>query len=82
MENLTIYCWAGPKERRPTTRASAAQHTVQPTPAPACARRLTSGTRATERQTGEEKETAAQLVAGGSSGEVRGATKFALPVRI
>ena len=82
MENLTIYSWAGPKERRPTTRASVAQHTVRPTPAPACARLLTSGTRATERQTGEEKETAAQLVAGGSFGEVSGATTFFLPGRI
>ena len=82
MENLTIYCWAGPKERRPTTRASTAQHTVLPTPAPACARRLTSGTRATERQTGEEKETTAQLVAGGSSGEVSGATAVTSPVHI
>ena len=59
MENLTIYCWAGPKERRPTTRASAAQHTAQPTPAPAYARRLTSGARRSERQIGEKEGTTA-----------------------
>ena len=82
MENLTIYCWAGLKEQRPTMRASAAQHTVRPTSAPAYARRSTSGTRTIERQIGEEKEMAAQLIAGGSSGEVSGATTFALPVRI
>ena len=36
----------------------------------------------TEKQAGEEKETAAKLVAGGSSGEVSSATVVTSPVRI
>jgi len=40
------------------------------------------GPRKAERQAGEEEKTAAQLVAGGSSGEVIDAMVFASPVRI
>ena len=44
--------------------------------------RLTTGPRETERQAGEEEKTAAQLVAGGSSGEDIGATVFTSSMRI
>ena len=40
------------------------------------------GPRESVSQIGEEEETTAQLVAGGSSGEVIGATVFASPMHI
>ena len=43
---------------------------------------LIAENRVTERQVGEEKETAAKLIAGDSSGEVGGATTFNTTVRI
>ena len=56
--------------------------TTWPRLAPALAQRLTMGPHATERQTGEEEETAVQLVAGDSSGESSGATAVTSPARI
>ena len=43
---------------------------------------MIAGARVTEKQAGEEKETAAKLIAGDSSGEVGGATTFNTTVRI
>ena len=43
---------------------------------------LARGTHVTERQAGEEKDMAAKLIAGDSSGEVGGATTFNTTVRI
>ena len=42
---------------------------------------LTAGARVTEKQAGEENETAAKLIAGDSSGEAGGATTFSTIVR-
>ena len=86
--NLNPTLLAGPARTDPAAHKHAQampawpRHGAAQVRLPPSARRLTCGTRATERQTGEEKETAAQLVAGGSSGEVSGATTFTLPVRI
>jgi len=55
---------------------------TRPRLAPALAQRLTTGPHAIERQTGEEEETAVQLVAGGIFGESSGATAFASTMRI
>ena len=69
--------------RRPTTHAQAQpKHDVAQDSLPPPLQRLTKGPGETERQAGEEEKTAAQLVAGGSSGEAIGATVFASPVRI
>ena len=77
--NPNSTCWAGPKDTAAReARAGAAQNSARPSQAPACARqRLTSGARRSARQTGEEKETAAQLVDGDRSSDSSGATAFA-----
>ena len=83
MENLTIYCWAGPDRLGgPRRTCKRNPDSAWPTLAPASASATDPGPRETERQAGEEEKTAAQLVAGGSSGEAIGATVFASPVRI
>ena len=60
MENLTIYCWAGPKERRPTTHAQATPawpRTARPRLAPASAAATDKGDpRVSERNRGREED--------------------------
>ena len=56
------------RERTGAAQADGAAHAGLP-PQP---RRLTAGSRVTARQAGEEKETAAKLVAGSFSGEGKG----------
>ena len=77
------YCWAGPKRPGgPQRMRKRSPATTRPRLAPALAQRLTMGPHTTERKTGEEEETVAQLVAGGISGESSGTTMFASSKRI
>ena len=58
------------------------RHDVAQDSLPPPLQRLTKGPRESVSQTGEEEETTAQLIAGGSFGEVIDAMVFASPVRI
>ena len=82
-ETLTLLLGRPEQTRRPTTHAQAQPRLdVAQDSLPPLLQRLTMGPHESVSQIGEEEETAAQLVVGGSSGEVIGATVFASPMCI